>query len=197
MATELRLVMRSKLVYTGFGILMGLLSSALVFIAAAPPRSSPITLLPSPAPSNLAVFVSGAVQNPGVFELPSGSRVDSAIKAAGGWANNADREAINLAALLSDGQKVYVKAIGEQPLVQEDSEQSTTMEPPGLIDINTANAEQLDQLPGIGPAKSAEIIAYRQKNGAFDKIEDIQNVSGIGPAIFENIQDLITVTGTP
>ena len=189
--------MRSKLVYTGFGVLMGLLSAALIFIAAAPPRSSPITLLPTPSPNNLAIFVSGAVQNPGVFELPSGSRVEAAIKAAGGWSDNADYEAINLAALLTDGQKVYVKAIGEEPLVQADSERSTPLELPGLIDINTATAEQLDQLPGIGPAKSAEIIAYRQKNGAFDKIEDIQNVSGIGPAIFENIRDLITVTGAP
>ena len=189
--------MRNTLTYIGFGILMGLLSAALIFIAAAPPHSGTITLLPSPAPANLAVFVSGAVQNPGVFELPSGSRVDSAIKAAGGWAANADYEAINLAALLSDGQKVYVKAIGEKTLVQADSEQAATIELPGLIDINTATAEQLAQLPGIGPAKSAEIIAYRQKNGAFDKIEDIQNVSGIGPAIFENIQDLITVTGAP
>ncbi len=197
MGMELHLAMRSKLLYAGFGVLIGLLSAALILVAAAPPRSSPITLLPSPAPSNLAVFVSGAVQNPGVYELSSGSRVDAAIKAAGGWADNADYEAINLAALLSDGQKVYVKAIGEEPLVQEVSERSTSLELPGLIDINTATAEQLDQLPGIGPAKSAEIIAYRQKNGAFDKIEDIQNVSGIGPAIFENIRDLITVTGAP
>ncbi len=187
--------MRNNLIYLGFGVLAGLLSSALILLAAAPPRSSPITLLPTAAPSDLAIFVSGAVQSPGVFELPPGSRVESAIQAAGGWGANADYEAINLAALLSDGQRVYVKAIGEQPVAQTDIERSTPLELPGLIDINTASAEQLDELPGIGPAKAAEIIAYRQKNGAFDKIEDIQSVSGIGPAIFEQIQDLITVTG--
>jgi len=103
---------------------------------------------------------------------------------------------LNLAAELSNGQKIIVQTKGQPlPFTAEGTQRSSTIELNVPIDINTATVEQLDTLPGIGPTKAGEIITYRQKNGAFDRIEDIQNVSGIGPATFEEIRNLIFVSG--
>jgi competence protein ComEA len=152
-------------------------------------------LLPTPAPTNLTIDVAGEVVQPGVFQLRPGSRVQDAIMAAGGLTADANPNSLNLAASLVDGQKILVMAEGQAPVPQAEPERSIPIEVSGPIDINTATVEILDTLPGIGPAKAADIISYRQKHGPFDRIEDIQNVSGIGPATFENIRDLITVSG--
>lgn len=187
--------MRNFFVYLGYGIVLGLLAAAGILLAAGKPRSSPVMLLPTPAQTNLTIDVTGEVAKPGVYQLPPNSHVLDAIQAAGGLLVDADVNTLNMAAKLSDGQKIIVRAQGQPPLPMDETERSIPIEVNGLIDINTATTEQLETLPGIGPTKASDIITYRQKNGAFDRIEDIQNVSGIGPATFEAIRNLISVSG--
>lgn len=193
--SELVLAMRNYLVFLGYGLVLGLLAVAGILLAAGKPRSNPVMLLPTPAPANLTIDITGEVANPGVYQLPPNSHVQDAIQAAGGLLDDADINTLNMAARLSDGQKIIVQTEGQLPAATEGIDRSIPIEVPGLIDINTATAEQLDTLPGIGPTKASDIITYRQKNGAFDRIEDIQNVSGIGPATFEAIRNLISVSG--
>ena len=143
---------------------------------------------PEDMQEQICVYVCGAVLEPRVVTLPLGSRVDEALQAAGGFAEDADRSAVNLAALLSDGQKVYFPALTEEwtETVQEQT-------PDNRVNINTADVAGLCTLPGIGQARAETIIAYREQNGPFDKIEDIMKVSGIKEGAFEKIKALITV----
>jgi competence protein ComEA len=163
------------------------------------PRPQPIILstpvpLPSPevtpTPSPLRVYVSGAVVQPDVYLLPAGSIVKDALLAAGGAVDDADLDRINLALSVTEGQHIYVPRQGEVDL---------PVQPPALrassglkVNINTADATTLESLPGIGPSLAQRILDYRQAHGPFTRIEDIQEVSGIGPATFAKIQDLIT-----
>ncbi|SHI87491.1 helix-hairpin-helix domain-containing protein [Pseudobutyrivibrio xylanivorans] len=141
-------------------------------------------------PQIIYVQVAGAVQKPGVYDLPFNSRVYAAIDAAGGLLDSADDSDINQAALLEDGQKIYVysKEEKEELLLSEEN-----AEDDGLININTATESELTSLPGIGQAKASQIISYRNANGDFSTIEDIKNVSGIGDGIFNQINSLIKI----
>lgn len=148
--------------------------------------------------TTIVVHVDGAVAEPGVYELPSGSRANDAVIAAGGLLDDADTSTINLAATLSDGEKLYIPTEGEEVTVSTTSTSTTTSTSDDsseteLININTATAEELDELPGIGEATAAAIIEDRETNGEFTSIEDIMRVSGIGEAKFANIKDLICV----
>ena len=154
--------------------------------------------------SNIVVYICGAVISPGVYELPSGCRVNDAVVAAGGFSDEADRNYINLAATVSDGVKIMIPTRDEVAgsggyLPETDfgvdsgvavSEKSSDK---GLININTATAEELKSLPGIGDSVSGKILDYRQKNGNFKCIEDIMKVSGIKEKLFSKIKDKITV----
>jgi len=151
------------------------------------------------------------VPRPGFYEFQDGARVQDAVDAAGGLLADADGNAINLAALLEDGQKLDIPyKTGQEPndddsssspdLPSADSDGSDTPSSDensntdaDLVNINTATLDELDGLPGIGPTTAQKIIDYRDENGSFLSIEDILNVSGIGPAIFDDIKDLITV----
>ncbi len=142
----------------------------------------------------------GAVAQPGVYSLPPGSRVKDAVQSAGGLLKEADQEAINLAALLVDGDRVRVptqKVPTPTRLVSTLSGTRGLTPTPaataGPLNINTASLEELDTLSGIGPAIAARIIAYRQLYGGFKTIQDIMKVEGIGPATFAEIKDMITV----
>lgn len=141
---------------------------------------------------NIFVQVSGAVVSPGVYELPEDSRVYAAIEAAGGLLQTADDSDINQAAILEDGQKIYVYSAEEMAKLQEAAiaEESAN---DGLVNINTADVQLLTTLPGIGENKAKQIVAYRDSNGAFSSIEDIKNVSGIGDGIFNQINSLIKI----
>jgi competence protein ComEA len=141
---------------------------------------------------NIFVQVSGAVVSPGVYELPGDSRVYAAIEAAGGLLQTADDSDINQAAILEDGQKIYVYSAEEMTKLQEAAiaEESAN---DGLVNINTADVQLLTTLPGIGENKAKQIVAYRDSNGAFSSIEDIKNVSGIGDGIFNQINSLIKI----
>lgn len=136
----------------------------------------------------LFVDVRGAVVNPGVYELSAKSRVYEAIEAAGGLLPEAEERVVNQAALLSDGQQIYIPAKGE-----ETPETALAMETDGRVNINTASAGELTSLPGIGESRAADIIAYRESNGGFSSIEDIMQVSGIKDALFQKIKDKIKV----
>ncbi len=144
----------------------------------------------TPTPYTLRVYVSGAVRNPDVYTLLQDSIVKDAMEAAGGPTGDADLERINLALPVSDGQQVHVPRQGEDsPLAQPSSGQPA---PGGKVNINTAGPDLLESLPGIGPALAQRIVDHRQIHGPFERVEDVTEVSGIGDATFEAIQDLIT-----
>jgi competence protein ComEA len=168
------------------GILIGLLLAALLLLLNSRPAGKPVLLLPSATPANIVIDVSGAVVNPGLYEMPPGSRVAEAIQAAGGCTADAQIASINQAGYLLDGQQVFVPGSGQTSLPL------STIGTTTVININTAGVPELATLPGIGESRAADIISYRQNNGAFDTIEDIMNVPGIGPGIFGQIQDSIT-----
>jgi len=167
-------------------------SSADTAITAQPlPSLTPVP--PTPTPGPVTVSLDGAVVRPGEYTLPPGSLVADALDAAGGPTQAADLDRLNLAQALERGQHIHVPAVGEvlptpTPL---------GMAPDGRIDINLAGAELLQTLPNVGPATAQNIIAYREQEGPFEKIEDIMQVKGIGEKTFEKIQDLITVGTTP
>jgi len=137
------------------------------------------------------VHVTGQVVAPGVVKLASGSRVVDAVAAAGGASPAAALDSLNLAAVLDDGQQVHVPAFGESlPPVSSASVSEGTDFP---IDLNAADAEALDSLPGVGPATAAAIVRWRDENGAFVTIDDLLDVPGLGPAKVEALRGLVVV----
>jgi competence protein ComEA len=143
----------------------------------------------------VVVHVAGAVADPGVYHLPGGARVVDAVTAAGGLGADADGNAINLAAVLRDGERVYVPRVGEEVLVVAGAEPASTgtAPPTGPIDVNIATAADLDALPGVGPSTAAAIVAYRDQHGPFQTVDEIGEVRGIGPAKLEAIRGMVTV----
>ncbi|HEX6288472.1 MAG TPA: helix-hairpin-helix domain-containing protein [Herpetosiphonaceae bacterium] len=151
-------------------------------------------MAPQTTAARIGVDVIGAVQQPGVYYLDDPARIADAVAAAGGLAPDADRERINLAARVSDGQQIRVPRVGDdaQPsAAAEKSDRSPASS--AAISINRADATTLAGLAGIGPTTAEAIVAYRTSNGPFKRIEDVQNVKGIGPALFSKIKDHISV----
>lgn len=177
------------------GVLAGFaLAGALIYVSRSP-TGDPVPLLPAPTESPLVVQVVGAVPRPGVYEFPEGARIRDAIDAAGGLLTDAEVEALNLAEPLADGQKLVIPFASDAGGTPAPTLAAATGTPAAteLVNINTATLAQLDSLPGIGPTTAQKIIDYRTTNGPFARIEDIQNVSGIGPSTFEKLKLLITV----
>ena len=137
---------------------------------------------------DICVYVCGAVETPGIVFLPEGSRAADALEAAGGFASYAAVDAVNLAAKISDGEKLYFPDC-EEYRAQAEKQASASA---GLVNINTADAAQLCTLPGIGESRAADIIAYREAHGGFASCEDIMNVSGIKESVYNKISDKIT-----
>jgi competence protein ComEA len=150
-----------------------------------------------PAPAEMViVYVSGAVRAPDVYQLPAEARVKDLVLAAGGFAEEADPDRINLAARLTDGQHVYIPRQGEAGAALGDGssdEPAGATEQNDLVDINTASVADLDALSGIGQSFAERIVEYRTENGPFQVIEDLQKVKGIGPALFAKIAPHVTV----
>ena len=147
-----------------------------------------------PEVSKEVVFdISGEVINPGVYKLPSGARINEALAKAGGLSAKADREwvaiNINKAELIRDGQKIVIprKNVEEKIL----GVSVVPMRQSGLISLNNATVEELDRLPGIGPAMAQRIIDYRNNSGGFKNVEEVKLVSGIGDKMWEKIKDLV------
>lgn len=147
----------------------------------------------------LVVYVCGAVEKPGIYTLPVGSRLYEAIAMAGGFSKKADSAYHNLARAIEDGERIYILSTSEtkelttQQQMEGEEGAGGAVQANGLINLNTATAEQLMTLPGIGEARAADILAYRAKIGQFTDIEELMNVSGIGEARFERVKDKITV----
>ena len=135
----------------------------------------------------VVIYVAGAVANPGVYGLPAGSRVADALKAAGGLLGEADPGQLNLAEKVRDGQKVHVPRMGETAPSGAGGNGGS------LVNINTADARQLEQLPGIGPKLAQSIIEYREKKGGFRSVEELRGVKGIGPSKLEEIKGLVVI----
>ena len=183
-----------SVLYMASGILLGLFLAVLVWVVARNPTGEAVTLRPVPTERPIIVHVTGAVPRPGVYALPQGARVQDAISAAGGFLAEAEKSEINLERLIEDGEKFDIPYIeGASPIIPPPGETvvAVTTE---LIDINIASQAELESLPGFGPTTAQKIIEYREQNGPFLAIEDIVNVSGIGPGTYERIKDLITVT---
>lgn len=194
--------------YTLVGVMAGFALAGLLLFIVRAPSGEPIALQPAPTKEPIAVHVIGAVPRPGLYEFAEGARVQDAIDAAGGLLSSASVDLINLAALLEDGQQLNIPyKAGEEPSAQNPAGGDGGLDLPGataeptesnggeseLININTASLEELDSLPGIGKTIAQRIIDYRDQNGPFAAIEDILNVSGIGPSTFDQIKSLITV----
>ncbi len=174
----------------------------------------------------LRVYVAGAVRQPGVYPLTGGDRLVDAVEAAGGAADDADLEAVNLAVRVEDEGYYYIPAKSAQstadadletaddvspapqfpdvatnrPTIELPDEREETVgdgEPDGPVNLNTATQSELETLPSIGPARARAIIAHREENGPFAAVEEITAVSGIGQGILDNLQGLVTVEGSP
>ena len=148
--------------------------------------------------AEIFVYVCGAVLNPGVYGLPEGSRGCDALEAAGGFDDGADREQINLAALLSDGSRLYFPYEGEEAEVSQAATSAENTESAGgeessLVNINTAGLEQLMTVPGIGEKRAQAIIDYRSSGGYFENPEDLMNISGIGESVYLKMKNYICV----
>ena len=156
---------------------------------------------PESVAASIFVHIDGAVVAPGVYELTGSTgalpRVNDAVIAAGGLAEDADTSALNLAAVLSDGEKIHVPRQGEVVAGQASSGAASGSDvgasSSGVININTATAEELDSLPGIGPSTAAAIVEDRERNGPFASPEDLMRVSGIGEGKFSKLKDQIRV----
>ncbi len=150
-------------------------------------------------PVEISVYICGNVKEPGVVEIKEGTRLDEAIKMAGGPIEKADLAAVNLAYKLKDEDMIYIPEKGEKPRETVKAVQgvntftSKSGDNNGKVNLNTATESELDTLSGIGPATAKAIIAYRTKVGAFGSIEEVKEVKGIGDAKFDSIKDSITV----
>lgn len=157
----------------------------------------------------IAIHITGEVKKPGIIYLKKGARIVDAIKEAGGATKNANLDRVNLAYILSDGQKIYIpnkneKDEGKEYIIANSGENilleegnSNTRESlkgvDGKVNINDAKQTELETLPGIGPSLAQRIIEYRENNGKFQKIEDLQNVKGIGDSKYSNIKDNVCI----
>jgi competence protein ComEA len=163
------------------------------------PRPAKITLSsPDASKGNEArkifVHVGGAVGRPGLYGLPEGARVDDAVRAAGGVLEDADLDALNLAAKVKDGDKVLVPSRSEAEAAGgPGAGASGSAAQGGLVNLNTATTADLETLPGIGPALAQRILDFREQNGGFHKLEDLLEVPGIGTKKFEALRDHVTV----
>lgn len=138
------------------------------------------------------VHVLGAVSKPGLYSFRDGDRAIDAVAAAGGYTDDADRRALNLARFLSDGEQIVIPT-------QSESASGATQSPVGgvsvggKVNLNSADATALESLPRVGPSLAARIIAWREENGRFTSVEDLMSVTGIGDKTFAGLKDLVTI----
>ena len=177
-----------------FGLCFGLLTAGILLLVTRRPSGQPVELLLPPTPAPIVVHIAGAVREPGVYQLPVGSRVVQAVNAAGGFADQANQDGVNLAAILYDGMKLQVPALGEELATEiprpEGNREAAISEP---VNVNTASEEELMRLPNIGPTRAKAILQYREHNGPFISIEQLMNVTGIGIETFESIREMVIV----
>ncbi|NWF68471.1 MAG: ComEA family DNA-binding protein [Chloroflexi bacterium] len=186
-----------RMTIAAFLIVAAAIIGGLVLLLATRPTPVAITINPplptrtpeaTATPGPITVYVTGEVAQPGVITLPYGSRVEAALAAAGGTTENADLERVNLAGILRDGDQVHVAARTSQ----ESESVLATPSGGGVVFVNRAALEELMTLPGIGQTTAQAIIAYREANGPFSSMEDLDQVEGIGPGTLANLEGLIS-----
>ena len=169
----------------------------------APPATAPSVVpateqsaqVATPGPAGaVLVHVAGAVRRPGLYELDAGARVADAVTAAGGPLRRADLDALNLAESLADGVKIEVPVRG-RALAGGGAIAPGATPSPGVsvIDLNTADAQQLETIPGVGPVTAAAILEYRAQIGSFTSVDQLLEVTGIGPVTLENMRPYVTI----
>lgn len=191
-----------------YGILIGLLAAGGILLISRQDRGIPIALSPAPTPTQtplpeptntaqpIQVQISGEVLEPGIYQLAENSRLITLINLASGFTAQADQDRVNQAAVLQDGDYFYI------PAADEDIPETATNAPKNLsassdlefdypLDINLAAQDALESLPGIGPTKASDILAYREKVGRFSSVEELLNIPGIGQATLETIRDYL------
>ena len=156
----------------------------------AAPTSSPAVGEAAGTATPVVVAVVGLVARPGLVTVPTGSRVADAVEAAGGLLPGTDPAAVNLAALVTDGQQI---AVGVPDVVGGPPRAEGAAEGGGLVDLNAATAQELDALPGIGPVLAQRIVAHRDEQGPFRSVDQLDDVPGIGPTIYAELAELVTV----
>lgn len=181
-----------------FGALVGLLLGGLLYLTTRTPSGQKVELMPSSTPEPVSVYITGAVERPGVYQVPRDSRLVEVIALAGGFLEGAEIDKLNLAEKVTDGQQINIPGNVEIPtpqLVIGGGGLLVTPTPPvgGLVNINTADAALLQTIPGVGPTIASRIIAYREENGPFERVDDLTKVAGIGPATLEKIKPYVTV----
>lgn len=174
-------------------LIFGIGLSGLILFLNHRPTPQMIKILPTNTSLPLVVHITGEVTHPGVYNLGQNTRIGDLVDMAGGYTENADESDINLAQFVYDGQQVIVPSMDSDLETAENQVEfnKTTDEYP--ININHCSLEQLISLPGVGETKASAIITYREEHGGFEVKEDLIKVSGIGEAIFESIEELITV----
>jgi competence protein ComEA len=153
-------------------------------------RALPVQPAGGSARAEVTVHVAGAVRRPGVYRLRAGTRVDDAVRRAGGATRRADLSAVNLAAALEDGRQVLVPR--REPVAVTGGANGATG-PPAKVNLNTAGEEELDGLVGVGPATAQKILGYREQHGSFGSVEELGDVPGIGERRLEALRELVTV----
>jgi competence protein ComEA len=179
---------QNRLTLFVYGALVLAILAGIGVVVTQQPATAVVSIIPpppTPTPSPLTIYVTGEVAAPGTYAIATGSRVETALAAAGGMTANADVTRVNLAAFVRDGDQVHVPAIGESDV--------SLATPSGgeRLHINDATLEQLDALPGIGPALAERIIVYRSANGSITSLDDLGSIEGIGAALLEELAPLI------
>jgi competence protein ComEA len=180
------------------GIFIGLAAAGLLYLTGRAPQGQPVTLMPTPTPAPIVVYVTGAVNRPGVYRLPLDSRMVEAIQQAGGFLPSALISSVNLADKVVDGQQIVVQGGADvpTPVLTIGGEGILVTPTPvlgELLNLNTATWEQIDALPGIGPSTAKAIVQYRTDNGPFQVLEDLLNVPFVGPGILDGIRGLVVI----
>lgn len=204
---------RRRRLSIGAGVVLVLLALAIaVLVTALGPRGSSQTLVPDePAPASaepttgsddsiesdqnapdVFVHIIGAVNNPGLYQLHDGDRAVDAVAAAGGLAADADQAQLNLARFVSDGEQIVVPRVGEAPPVSPGGAAGAVGQA-GTVNINSADASALEELPGVGPALAVRIVEWREANGPFAAVDDLLNVTGIGQKKLDGMRESIAL----
>ena len=187
---------RSNLITAAASAFLAFVSVALFLVLLDRDSAPPIVIEGDPSLIEIAILIEGAVATPGIYRLSADARLADAVAAAGGFTAGADVTDLNLAARLDDEQKIVIPFLGTDPGVspiarpQSDDDAATS----DLIDINTATAGELEELPGIGPVLAERIVAYRDANGPFTRVEELARVEGISLAMVDEMRDLIAIS---